>query len=70
MWHNQSKSITHSSKRNDIIKFVGKCMELEKIQGRWGIPDPEIQMWYVYAYLWTLDLNSMVTKLQYVEGRE
>jgi hypothetical protein len=40
-------------KKNDIMKFAGKYMELEKQQQqhpKWGNPDTERQPWWVLTY--------------------
>jgi len=42
-------------------------MELEKNHPELGILDPERQTWYVFVYMWTLAVKSMIAKLQSIE---
>ena len=36
--------VLHSGKNSDILKYAGKCSELEKNHTEWGNPDPERQI--------------------------
>ena len=46
-------------KTNDILKFAGKWMELEKQKhSEWGNPDPERQARYVLTHKWVLDAKQ------------
>jgi hypothetical protein len=41
-------------KSNDIMKFAGKWMKLEKNHPERGIPDLETQTWLLFTYKWIL----------------
>ena len=50
--------IASVDKESVIMKFAGKCMELEKYHPEWGISDPERQMCYLFTYMWILALSK------------
>ena len=42
----------------------------EKKNPEWSNPDPESQVYYVFAYMWSLAINSIITKLQSAEPQK
>lgn len=52
----------HSSTfKNEIMKYTGKLMKLEKNLFKCSVPDPETQIWYRI-----LAVKSMINKLQFI----
>ena len=49
---------------NDIMKFTGKWIVLEKSHSEWGNPDTERQTCFVFTYKCILDVKQMKTRLQ------
>lgn len=54
MWYIYTVEYYPAVKNNDIMKFEGKWMELEKNHPKWGNPDPEKQTWNVLTCKWIL----------------
>ena len=65
MWY-----INTEVKNNDILKFAGKWMELEKNRPDWGDSDPERQTWYVLTHKWILDIKQKITILQFINSEK
>lgn len=54
--------------KTDTVKLTGKRIGLEKNHCEWGSINSERQIWYVFAYMWTL-VKSMITKLWSIESK-
>ena len=51
-------------KNNDIRKFEGKCIKLEKNHSERDNPDPERQTQYGLTHKWILDVKQRIIGLQ------
>ena len=50
--------LSGKKKKNDILIFADKWMELEQNHSEWDNPDPESQIQYVFTYKWILKDNQ------------
>lgn len=59
-WH---KGVLCSCARNDITKFVGKWMELEKKINLSEVTQTKKAKYGIFIYVWILAVNLMTPKL-------
>ena len=57
MWFIHTMEYYSVVKNNDIVKFSGKGMKLGE-NPELGNSEPERQTWYVFTYMWILDVNK------------
>lgn len=49
------------------MKFSGKEIELDKIiLNEVTRPEKKKQMWYIFTYVWILDVKSLINNLQFI----
>ena len=63
MWYVYTMVYYSVLKNNNIVKFAGKWMELEKNNPEWGNRDPERQTQYVLTHKWKLDVKQKTIRL-------
>lgn len=53
------------SSRNWMTKLAGKLIEIEN-HSEWSHPYTERQKLHLFTYIWILNVNSIITKLQFM----